>query len=470
MRETVEVLIVEDSLPQAVRLRYILEHEGYRVTVANNGTEALSILERSMPTVIISDVMMPEIDGYELCRRIKANPRLARIPIVLLTALSEPEDVFRALQAGADNFITKPYENQSLLSNLSRILSNLELRREYADDVLSVPGIDAWPHVIEVYFSGQKYSLDVSRLQVVDFLLSTYESALRKNQELDQKNQQLKEALDSIKTLQANCHQLLETNVDAVVVVDADRIVQYANPAAGALFAAGDQPLQGTALPFHIVPGDRKEIELVRSNGEQVVSEMRVVQTDWNGKACLLAVLRDITGHVRMREELRQLSLGDELTGLYNRHGFCLNAVQMMKLAAREQRSLFLMYIDLDGLKQINDRYGHQEGDAALCQLAGLLRTTFRKSDIIGRLGGDEFAVLGFSDGDMLSQPIEERFQEEIDAHNAVATRFQLSASVGVEYYSPDQAPALEPLLERADALMYEYKRQKKMQAQAMRS
>ena len=465
MRDSVEILIVEDSLPQAVRLRYILEHEGYRVTVVNNGTEALAALERSMPAVIISDVIMPEIDGYELCRRIKADPRLACIPIVLLTALSDPEDVFRALQAGADNFITKPYENQSLLSNLSRILSNLQLRRENNADSITAVCTDARPHVIEVFFSGQKYSLDVSRLQVVDFLLSTYESALRKNQELDQKNQQLKEALDSIKTLQMNYRQLLETNVDAVVVVDADRIVQYANPAASALFASEDHPLQGTTLPFHIAPGDRKEIELVRSNSEQVVAEMRVVQTDWDGKACFLAVLRDITDHVRMREELCQLSLRDELTGLYNRRGFCLIAEQMVKLASRELRSLFLMFTDLDGLKQINDRYGHQEGDVALCHLAGLLHKTFRKSDIIGRLGGDEFAVLGFSDSDILSPSIEERFQEQIDAYNAIEAQTQLSASVGVEYYSPDQPPALEPLLERADALMYEHKRQKKMQA-----
>lgn len=468
MRDSIQILIVEDSLPQAVRLRYILEHEGYRVTVANNGTEALAALERSLPAVIISDVMMPEIDGYELCRRIKADARLARIPVVLLTALSDPEDVFRALQAGADNFITKPYENQSLLSNLGRILSNLELRQDNATDAIPMAGTDSRPHVIEVFFSGHKYSLDVSRLQVVDFLLSTYESALRKNHELDQKNQQLKEALDSIKTLQTNYRQLLETNVDAVVVVDADRIVQYANPAANALFASETQQLQDTTLPFHIAPGDRKEIELIRSNGEQVVAEMRVVKTDWDGKACFLAVLRDITDHVRMREELRQLSLRDELTGLYNRRGFCLIAEQMMKLASRELRSLFLMYTDLDGLKQINDRYGHQEGDVALGQLAGLLRKTFRKSDIIGRLGGDEFAVLGFSDGEMLTPSIEERFQDLINVHNAVETESQISASVGVEYYSPDQPPTLEPLLERADALMYEHKRQKKMQAAAV--
>lgn|GEM_PF-1780785 len=458
MRDNIEILIVEDSLPQAVRLRYILEQEGYRVQVTNNGAEALASLEISNPAIIISDVMMPEIDGYELCRRIKADERWATIPIVLLTALSDPEDVFRALQAGADNCITKPYKNHSLLSNLDRILSNIELRRNFTADALT----DAGPRLIEVFFAGQKYSLDVSRLQVVDFLLSTYESALWKNQELDQKNQQLKEALESIRTLQSNYRQLLDTNVDAVVVVNSDRIVQYANPAADALFAGINQELQGTELPINIVKGDRKEIDLTRVNGEQVVAEMRVVQTNWDGQAGYLAVLRDITDHVRMREELRQLSLNDELTGVYNRRGFCLIAERMLNLAARELRTLFLMYIDLDEMKRINDTYGHQEGDIALVGLAGILRGTFRNSDIIGRLGGDEFAVLGFNDGEPIMPSLEGRFQQHINAYNAVRTgAVRLSASIGVEYYSPDQPPELESLLERADAIMYAHKHER---------
>jgi len=242
-------------------------------------------------------------------------------------------------------------------------------------------------------------------------------------------------------------------------VVNSDRIVQYANPAANALFAGISQELQGTELPINIVKGDRKEIDLTRGNGEQVVAEMRVVQTNWDGQAGYLAVLRDITDHVRMREELRQLSLNDELTGVYNRRGFCLIAERMLNLAARELRTLFLMYLDLDEMKQINDTYGHQEGDAALSALAGILRATFRHSDIIGRLGGDEFAVLGFSDGDPIIPPMEERFQQHIDDYNTARSgAVRLSASIGIEYYSPDQPPELESLIERADALMYAQK------------
>ena len=445
MGKTTEILIVEDSVTQAVRLRYTLEHDGYQVAVASNGVEALRVLQWLTPVIIISDIMMPEMDGFETCRRLKD------IPVVLLTALSEPQDVFHALQCGADNLITKPYENQSLLSNLRRILSNIELRRN---------GIVE--NSLEVFFAGDKYTLDVSRLQVVDFLLSTYESALQKNQELDLKNQQLKDALESIKTLQANYRQLLETNVDAVLVVDGNGIVRYANPAANVMFTDTEYQLHGKALPFSIVPGDRREMELTRSNGEMVVAEMLVVETGWDGEQVNLAVLRDVTEQVRMREELRQLSLRDQLTGLYNRRGFNLIAEQMVRLASREQRMLFLMYIDMDGMKNINDMLGHQEGDVALCDIAAILCAMFRKADVIGRLGGDEFAVLGFSDGNPSPGLLEQRFADNIVAHNATGSRpFHLSASVGIEFFNPEQPIELDNLLESADMLMYVQKRAK---------
>jgi len=453
MSNATMILIVEDSQTQAVRLRYILEHAGYQVVVANHGMEALAILEQQTPAILISDIMMPEMDGFELCRRIKADARLHAMPIVLLTALCEPEDVFKALQAGADNFITKPYEVQSLLSNLRRILSNIELRRNGVTE-----------QHLDIIFAERTYRLDVSRLQIVDFLLSTYESTLQKNRELDHKNRQLNDALENIAILEANYRHLLETYVDAVLVLDQAGVVHYANPAAHALFAENERPLVGMALPFQAAAGERREIELERPNGATAVAEMCVVETDWNGETMHLVILRDMTDQVRMREELRQLSLHDQLTDLYNRRGFCLIAEQMIRLAVREKRTLFLMYIDLDGMKLINDTLGHQEGDAALCDLAEVLRITFRKSDIIGRLGGDEFAVMGFSDGNSPAGLLENRFNENILAHNASGLRaFTLSASIGADFCCPGEETTLESLLEHADKLMYAQKRTRRV-------
>jgi len=452
MATPIEILIAEDSMTQAVRLRHILERDGYRVTVATNGVEALAALEQSLPSLVISDVMMPEMDGYALCRRIKGDARLRHLPVVLLTVLSDPDDVFKALQAGADNYVSKPYESQFLLTNIRRILSTVSLRARQESTA------DA-----TVYFDGQCYTLDASRTQIVDFLLSTYDSMLQKNRELDRKNLQLSEALDNIRVLQGNYRQLLETNADAVLVVDHEGRICYANPAAAAMLPSATGCLEGTPFLFTTVAGERREVTITKPQGSTVIADMRVVETNWDNRTVNLAVLRDITEQAHMREELKELSLHDGLTGLYNRRGFNLLAEQLLKTSHRGHRLLFLMYIDMDGMKTINDTLGHQEGDAALCDLVGIMQSVFRSSDILGRLGGDEFVVIGVGDGEPTPDELEARLMAAIATHNATAGRpFRLAASVGIIIADPGHPETLETLLERADALMYAQKRAKK--------
>jgi two-component system cell cycle response regulator len=435
-----------------MRLQHTLDKEGYRVAIARDGIEALDQIRASRPELIISDVVMPRMDGYELCRTIKADPEMQEIPVVLLTSLSEPTDVFRALESGADNFVSKPYEETFLLSNLRRMLVNLDLRKGHGAEF-----------GIEVFFAGRKHFLNSSRIQIIDFLLSTYESALQKNEELNTSNRQLSDALETNKVLQANYRQLLETNIDAVVVIDRNGIVRYANPAADALFAAGPGQLRGCALGFDIAPGDRKEIEFVNGGGDEIIAEMRVVETNWDGEVVNLAVLRDITEHVRMRDELQRLSLRDELTGLHNRRGLTILAEQQIHNAARTGEATFLAFIDLDEFKPINDTYGHQEGDNALKDLANILTATFRKSDVVGRVGGDEFAVFGIVNDNFSPETLFRNLMDRIDRHNASGLRpYRLQLSTGLQHYPADAPDSLSAMLEKADALMYEEKRSKK--------
>jgi PAS domain S-box-containing protein len=167
------ILIVEDSPTQALKLKQILDEEGFRTAVFSNGKEALSYLKERKPTIIISDIVMPEMDGFELCSTIKKDENLKDIPIILLTALTSPEDVIRGLQSGADNFITKPYEEEFLLSRIQYILVNQEVRKKGATEV-----------GLNIYFMGQTHTITSNRMQIVDLLLSTYEHAVIQNQEL----------------------------------------------------------------------------------------------------------------------------------------------------------------------------------------------------------------------------------------------------------------------------------------------
>lgn len=179
-QSAIGILIAEDSPTQAEQLRGLLENNGYRVTVAANGKDALEAALKRPPALVVSDIMMPEMDGYALCKEIKSEEKLKDIPVVLLTQLSTPEDVIKGLQCGADNFIRKPYEASYLLSRIKYILTNRKLRE--TEKV----------HMgLEIYLSGQRHFITSERQQILDLLISTYEEAVQLNIQLAEREKRL---------------------------------------------------------------------------------------------------------------------------------------------------------------------------------------------------------------------------------------------------------------------------------------
>ena len=201
------ILIVEDSPTQRETLRQMLEKHVLRVEVAANGQEALKMLHRMRPMAVISDIVMPEMDGYELCRRIKGDSDLQKIPVILLTSLSEPEDVIMGLECGADYFIMKPYKEEFLLSRIQHILANRNLETEQ--------GVRMG---LEIFFRGKKYFINSDRLQILNLLLSTYETAIQKNQELSNVTEELsilnEQLEDSVAELEVNQVELQSLNAE----------------------------------------------------------------------------------------------------------------------------------------------------------------------------------------------------------------------------------------------------------------
>jgi DNA-binding response OmpR family regulator/signal transduction histidine kinase len=177
--EAVEILVVEDSPTQAARLGFILQKHGYRMTATRNGREALASMSLRVPALVLSDVVMPEMDGYALCRSIK-HGAAPNTPVVLLTSLSDPADVVKGLEAGADSFIFKPYEERYLLARIEYLLANRHLR---ADDSTRTG--------VEILFAGRKFFITSDRLQILNLLLSTYEAAVQRNQELSRVQDEL---------------------------------------------------------------------------------------------------------------------------------------------------------------------------------------------------------------------------------------------------------------------------------------
>ncbi|MCC6928621.1 MAG: diguanylate cyclase [Gemmatimonadaceae bacterium] len=172
---------------------------------------------------------------------------------------------------------------------------------------------------------------------------------------------------------------------------------------------------------------------------------------------------RDITERRRQEDALRALSLIDELTGLYNRRGFLTLAQQQLKLARRGHRELVLLFIDMDDFKEINDTFGHHEGDTALRRASEILKHTFRDSDIIARLGGDEFVVLATDAGKSGSEIIIQRLRRELLERNECdGFPYRLSFSVGAARFDPDAPPSIEELMAAADSMLYEQKKDRR--------
>lgn len=183
----IEILVAEDSATQAERVRYLLSEHGYAVTMSADGRRALDAARERKPALIISDVMMPEMNGFELCAEIKRDPQLHDVPVILLTSLSDVLDIMQGLKCGADNFIRKPYEDSYLLTRVDYLLMTKVLRRSQKMQM-----------GVEIYLGGEKHFITSERQQIVDLLISVYEEAVHLSSTLKKRERELSESNETL--------------------------------------------------------------------------------------------------------------------------------------------------------------------------------------------------------------------------------------------------------------------------------
>ena len=179
--EECEILIVEDSPTQAERLRRLIQSKQYRARVAANGKVALAMIAERAPDLILSDIIMPEMNGYDLCREVKNDRGLSDIPVILVTSLNDPQDIIRGIECGADNFVRKPYADDYLLGRISQMLVNRQLRLETEDD----------DNGVALMQGEHTHLINAGRQQILDLLISTYEQAVQVNGELQARERQV---------------------------------------------------------------------------------------------------------------------------------------------------------------------------------------------------------------------------------------------------------------------------------------
>jgi len=247
-------------------------------------------------------------------------------------------------------------------------------------------------------------------------------------------------------------------SIDSILVVDKYGVILYVNKPGLNLLNRTENRLLGQEFGYPIKNNMASQIDLVHKDGSIKIVEMHPIPFHWETKEATLIILHDITDSEALKTRLEELSLIDELTRLQNRRGFFALAEQLIKQTNRSGK-LFIYFLDLNGMKLINDKYGHSEGDQALIDTAGILTHTFRDSDIIGRLGGDEFTVAINLDEGHEVKDLSDRLEANIARYNQQRNHpYQLSLSYGVVSYNPESPCSLENMLVEADELMYQDK------------
>lgn len=211
--ETGYILAVEDSLVQAKRLEHFFKEYNINYQLYVNAEDAYQAVLNEKPELIISDIVMPGMDGYEFCTKIKESKNLSHIPVILLTSLQDPQDIIKGLQSGADNFITKPYDEKYLFSRIQYLLINRDIRFAGSAEM-----------VIELVFRGQKYHINSDKKQILDLLLSVYEAAIQRNDELiamkaqlEIANEQLKQANQDLEAFSRTVSHDLKTPLNGII-------------------------------------------------------------------------------------------------------------------------------------------------------------------------------------------------------------------------------------------------------------
>jgi two-component system cell cycle response regulator len=432
---TARVLVVDDIATNLRLLEAKLLNEYYEVALAASGDEALSTIGRWMPDVVLLDVMMPGMDGYEVCRRLKAQPATAHIPVVMITALTDQVERVRGLEAGADDFLSKPVDDATLFARLrallrvKQVLDAWRLRAETARDL----GFEPPP--------GPSLSIAGARALVVDEDQVEAErlAALLAADQLDV----------SVCAKPGDAWNLLLDGTQDVVLLSLSLDGGDALRLASRLRAEAitrDVPL--------VLVADAAQKGLVLRGFDLGANDHVLRPVDPNE---LRARVRNQIRRKRYQERLRadldrslELAVTDPLTGLRNRRYVRRHLEGVLRNAGAA-----VLLIDVDRFKSVNDSLGHGAGDVVLREVAERVRAHIRAADVVARYGGEEFLVVMSGAAAEEAALVAERLRAAIAAVPVQAEGHSVSVTASVGVAAGESGVASDDLIAAADAALY---------------
>jgi two-component system, cell cycle response regulator len=446
---TARVLVVDDLIPNVKLLEAKLRAEYFEVSGAFSGLEAIEKAESEQPDIILLDVMMPGIDGFETCRRLKASSRTCHIPVVMVTALDQAEDRIAGLEAGADDFLTKPVEDVALFARV-RNLSRLKI---LTDDLRQRNAQGAELGILTNSQLAEFDDLDSTILFIDN--LNAVDSPILDG--LPEKYKVIVET-DPISALQI----LRSDKVDLIVI---NMALEEHDPLRLCSTIRSLEQTRHTPLLALVRQGDTRK--LVRAldigvndylmrpvNKEEMAARIRT-QVRRNH---YIASLRN-SFHASL-----EMAITDELTGLYNRRYFSNHLSSLFERSQQQELSLSTLILDIDHFKKINDTYGHDVGDAVLVELSTRLERNVRGIDLACRYGGEEFVILMPETDMAYARMIAERLREDIasrpiEVKGDKPQSLDITVSIGLattDWSDGNESP--QRLVKRADDALYRAK------------
>jgi two-component system cell cycle response regulator len=440
---TARVLVVDDVELNVKLLTAKLASEYFEVVTADNGVHALAIAEAELPDIILLDVMMPRMDGFEVCRRLKANARTADIPVVMVTALSDVADRLRGLEAGADDFLTKPGNDIALfarvrsLVRLKRTMDELRLREEVCGrfgtaDARDGPTADVnAARILLVVEQG------VTASRIIETLGPVAASVLHAS---------------SCAEAQAMLDDSVELVIASLSLPDGDPL---------RLVAQWRANEASRRLPI-LLMADDSELPRLAKGLDLGANDYLVRPVDRNE---LLARVRTQIRRKRLEERLHEnyqhslsLFLIDELTGLHNRRYVFEHLSGLLGRMTAGGGATALMLFDIDHFKQVNDRHGHPAGDEVLRKLAERAVRQVRSVDLVGRVGGEEFVAVmpetSLGEAVAIAERLRVAVADEPFTLQGNSDKVTVTVSVGIAV-TGEGSDTLESLLKRADDALY---------------
>jgi two-component system, cell cycle response regulator len=444
---TAQILVVDDVLANIKLLEAKLASEYYDVITAKDGFEALTRAKENKPDLVLLDVMMPGMDGFEACKKMKEDPEISHIPVVMVTALSEKADRLKGLEAGADDFLTKPINDMALfarvksLIRIKMLLDELRLRDKTSLQMGITPATNN-AFISDV--SGAKVMIvdddEVQGKQVATKLKEIY-------------------AVEWITDPEQAVAKAKEGDYDAIL------ISTMLSNTDGLRLASQIKSQEETRNVPLLVFVDEDDKAIMFKALEMGINDYLTVPVDKN----------EMTARVRMQirrkkyqealksqyQQSLSMAITDALTGLYNRHYLNTHLANMVKQAQQNGKHLAVMIMDMDHFKQVNDTHGHDAGDLVLKQLAELIIGAARSTDLAARFGGEEFVILMPETDPQAAIGAAKRMREIVEKTafriNADGTTIQKTVSIGVSSLHPD-GDSVEGLLKRADEALYNAK------------